>query len=226
VPNLTPSRQRRKEYRPQELLDAALDLFVERGFAATRSEDVAARAGVSKGTLYLYYPSKQDLLKAVMRCNLIDPITQSAEDIAQFQGSTAALLEQVLFTWWERLGETRASGIFKVLVAEVRNFPDIAQFYFDEMATPSKHLLGEVIQRGVDTGEFRAVNVPAVVNALVGPMVFLVLHRHSIGACSADFLLEPKPILCALIDMAINGLLPRNSADLPSPHPLKGQLSS
>ena len=66
-------RQRRKEARPQELLDAALALFVEKGFAATRAEEVAQRAGVSKGTLYLYYPSKEELFKAVVRQNLSQP---------------------------------------------------------------------------------------------------------------------------------------------------------
>ena len=74
-----PGRQRRKEARPQELLDAALDLFVEKGFAATRSEEVATRAGVSKGTLYLYYPSKEDLLKEVVRQNVVNRIFQGID---------------------------------------------------------------------------------------------------------------------------------------------------
>src|SRR5690349_24617191 len=75
---VVPPRQRRKEARPQELLDAALELFVEKGFAATRSEEVAARAGVAKGTLYLYYPSKEDLLKAVVRENLSAIISEGS----------------------------------------------------------------------------------------------------------------------------------------------------
>jgi TetR/AcrR family transcriptional regulator len=203
-------RQRRKLARPQELLDAALDLFVERGFAATRAEDVAAKAGVSKGTLYLYYPSKEDLLKAVIRLNVIDPIAESSSVIDEFEGTTTELLSTVLWTWWERIGETRASGIFKLLTTEVRNFPEVARFYFDEVITPSKHMLGQVIQRGIDRGEFRQVEVPQVVNALIGPLVFLVLHKHSLGACSAEFLLEPKPIIAALIDMSLHGLVPRH----------------
>src|SRR3982750_393592 len=104
-------RGRRKEARPGELLDAALDLFVEKGFAATRSEEVAARAGVSKGTLYLYYPSKEELLKEVIRQNVINQITEGAQIVHGFQGTTPELLETVLRLWWERIGETRASGI-------------------------------------------------------------------------------------------------------------------
>src|SRR2546425_12784691 len=111
-------RQRRKQARPQELLVAALDLFVERGFAATRSEDVAARAGVSKGTLYLYYPSKEELLKAVVRENLGNLITEAADIVGSFEGDTQQLLGTLLHTWWERIGDTPASGIFKVILTE------------------------------------------------------------------------------------------------------------
>src|SRR5205085_844794 len=126
-----PLRQRRKEARPQELLDAALDLFVEKGFAGTRSEEVALRAGVSKGTLYLYYPSKEELLKEVIRTTVVNKIAEGADMIRQFYGSTAELLATVPRLWWERVGETRASGMLKLMMSEARNFPDIAQFYVD-----------------------------------------------------------------------------------------------
>jgi len=204
-------RQRRKDARPQELLDAALDLFVERGFAATRSEDVAARAGVSKGTLYLYYPSKEELLKEVIRHNVINQIAEGAQIIRDFEGTTPELLAMVLRLWWERIGETRASGIVKLMTSEVRNFPEIAQFYVDEVVTPSNQMLEQVIQRGIDRGEFRDVNVVEVVHALVGPLVFLCLNKHSLGACSAAFLLEPKVVIGALIDMVLYGLVPREA---------------
>jgi TetR/AcrR family transcriptional regulator len=207
-----PARQRRKQARPMELLDAALDLFVERGFKATRSEDVAARAGVSKGTLYLYYPSKEELLKAVIRHNVVNQITEGSEIIRQFKGNSCELLATVLLLWWERIGETRASGIIKLMTSEVRNFPEVAQFYVDEVVTPSNQMLGQVIQRGVERGEFRAVNVPEVVHALVGPLIFLVLNKHSLGACSISFLLQPRVVITALIDMVLNGLVPRGRA--------------
>ena len=89
-------RERRKQDRPGELLEAALDLFVEKGFAATRVEEVAAQAGVSKGTLFLYFPSKEDLFKAVVRENVVAPVTQGAAEVAQFQGSTSALIEWIM----------------------------------------------------------------------------------------------------------------------------------
>src|SRR5450830_354499 len=121
-----PRWERRKDARPQELLAAALDLFVERGFASTRLEDVARRAGVSKGTLYLYFTNKEELFKAVVRDSIVPVIGAAEDSIAGFEGHSADLLRKVLGDWWERLGATKASGITKLIMAEAGNFPDIA----------------------------------------------------------------------------------------------------
>lgn len=206
---IVPLRQRRKLTRPQELLDAALDLFVEKGFAATRAEEVAARAGASKGTLYLYYPSKEELLKEVIRHNVVNEIAEGVEIIRTFEGSSSDLLALVLRLWWERVGETRASGILKLMMSEVRNFPEIAQFYVEEVTQPCDRMLAELVQRGIDRGEFRDVAVEAVVHALVAPMLFLVMNKHSLGACSAAARLDPMPIIEAHIDLVLHGLEPR-----------------
>jgi len=141
----TPPRQRRKEARPQELLDAALELFVEKGFAATRSEEVAARAGASKGTLYLYYPSKEELLKAVIRENISREIAHGQDLVRGFDGPMRELLPQLIHEWWRRIGETRASGICKLMLAEVRNFPDIGQFYREEVVEPAERMASAVM---------------------------------------------------------------------------------
>ena len=205
-----PQRQRRKEARPQELLDAALDLFVERGFAATRSEDVAARAGVSKGTLYLYYPSKEELLKEVIRHNVVNEIAEGVDIVRQFEGRSADLLAMMLRLWWERIGETRASGIIKLMTSEVRNFPEVAQFYVDEVIAPSNQLIASIIARGIARGEFRTgLNVPEVVHAIVAPLVLMAMNKHALGACSTAFQLDPKAIIEALIDLALHGLQPK-----------------
>jgi AcrR family transcriptional regulator len=178
-----PSRQRRKEARPQELLDAALALFVEKGFAAARIEEVAARAGVSKGTLYLYYTSKEELLKAVIRHYLSSEIAAGAEQIAHHQGTMTEVLCDVLPVWWQRVVDSPASGVFKLIVTEVRNFPELAEFYANEVVGPGNALIGEVIARGIRLGEFRALDVHHAVQSIVLPMVMLCLHKHSVGAC-------------------------------------------
>ena len=204
---LTPtSRQRRKDARPQELLDAALDLFVERGFAATRSEDVAARAGVSKGTLYLYYPSKEELLKEVIRHHVINPIAEGVQIIREFEGPTPELLALVLRLWWERIGETRASGIVKLMTSEVRNFPEIAQFWVDEVISPAHQMIAEIVEGGIARGEFRPVNVENVVHALVAPLLFLVMNKHSLGACVPSARLDPQAVIGAQVDLVLHGL--------------------
>ena len=208
MPSTTgPTRQRRKETRPQELLDAALALFVEKGFAATRAEEVAQRAGVSKGTLYLYYPSKEDLFKAVIRQNLSNTIAQGLDRVAAFEGTTSELLVQLAQVWWDRLCHTPAGGIIKIILAEVRNFPDLAQFYVDEVIVPAHHLLAMAVQRGVQSGEFRALPPQAVAHVLMAPIIFMALHRHSFGACPVQGeLLDPDTILKTHLDLALHGL--------------------
>ncbi|HJV63037.1 MAG TPA: TetR/AcrR family transcriptional regulator [Albitalea sp.] len=204
-------RQRRKEARPQELLDAALQLFVEKGFAATRSEEVAARAGVAKGTLYLYYPSKEDLLKAVVRENLSAVIAEGASLAGDFTGSTQELLVLLMQTWWERVGNTPASGIFKIIITEMGNFPDFARFYLDEVIEPGRQLFTQVLQRGIDSGELRPINVFETVHVLIFPMLMLCLHKHSIGVCPAINMatMDPKSFIATHVDVVTRGLLVR-----------------
>ena len=202
----TPSRQRRKEARPQELLDAALGLFVEKGFAATRSEEVAARAGVSKGTLYLYYPSKEELLKAVVRENLSGLIAEGIGIAEQFEGPASDLVALLLNTWWERVGESPASGIFKIIITEVGNFPDLALFYTEEVIRPARVLFGKVLQRGIDSGEFRPVAVNDAVHVLIFPLLMLCLNKHAVGACHVEANLEPRHFIATHVDVVLRGL--------------------
>ena len=203
-----PSRRRRKEARPQELLDSALDLFVEKGFAATQIDDVAPRAGGSKGTVYLYFPSKEELLKAVIRHNLSLTIAQADDILESFPGSTAELMKLVANTWWERVGETQASGIFKLIITEVRNFPDLQTFYAAEVIEPGERLVIRLLQRGVDRGEFRATNLYDTAHSFIFPLLMLCLHKHSIGACPAAdaFMQDPRGFIANHIDLMLHGL--------------------
>ena len=215
-------RQRRKQARPQELLDAALGLFVEKGFAASRADEVAQRAGVSKGTLYLYYPSKEELFKAVVRQNLSALIAEGEELAAAFEGSSSELLRMLLHTWWQRVGDTPAAGIHKIVLAEVRNFPELAQFYSDEVMIPADRLFSSAVQRGIDRGEFRAMPVHNVAHALIAPVIFMAIHRHSFGACPVHGALEVEPttMLDTHLDLLLRGLevrIPSDAAGQPQP---------
>lgn len=207
-PNAAPPRQRRKEARPHELLEAGLALFVEKGFAATRAEQIAARAGVSKGTLYLYYPSKEELLKAVIRERLGSAIAAGAAEAQQFRGPSADLLRDIFMGWWLRVIDSPTSGVFKLVITEVRNFPDLAGFYRQEVIEPGQRLIGAVIARGIERGEFRAdIDVALAVQSLVLPMVMLCLHKHSLGACApAGPLVEARPFVQQHLELVLRGL--------------------
>lgn len=207
TPPSPPARQRRKQARPQELLDAALELFVEKGFAATRSEEVATRAGVSKGTLYLYYPSKEELLKAVIRHNLTGLIAEGSELVDAFEGSSAELLTLMMRTWWHRVSDTPASGIFKIMLSEARNFPELAAFYNAEVIAPAEAMIRRALQRGVERGEFRTVATDEITLVLSAPILFMALHKHSLGACGIDDLVrDGHRVVETHIDVVLHGL--------------------
>ncbi|HEX4858952.1 MAG TPA: TetR/AcrR family transcriptional regulator, partial [Usitatibacteraceae bacterium] len=155
---IEPRWERRKDARPGELLAAALDLFVEKGFAATRLEDVARRAGVSKGTLYLYFDSKEELFKAVIRESYLPSLMHGESLLKDFTGSAEQLLRAFLRMWWDEVGETKQAGLTKLVIAEAGNFPEIARFYHDEVIQRANALLRHAIERGVQSGEFQPVN--------------------------------------------------------------------
>lgn len=205
---VAPGRQRRKAERPQELLEAALTLFVEKGFAATRTEEVARLAGVSKGTLYLYYPSKEELFKAVVRTHLSEVIAEGAGIVDHFEGPTSELLQVLAHTWWSRVGASKASGIMLLIVNEANNFPDLIQFYMDEVVAPAHTMLSKAVQRGMDRGEFRVMDVSAVVHALISPMHFLVMYQHCSAACTVNPVpLDPPQFIATQIELLLRGLV-------------------
>lgn len=199
-----PKRERRKEARPGELLEAALDLFVEKGFAATRSEEVAARAGVSKGTLFLYFPSKEELLKAVISENLVGRFAQWNEQFESFEGSTPDMLRFCMRIWWESVGSTKVAGITKLMLSEGRNFPDLAAFYQKEFVEPAHELLRKILRRGIDRGEFAPVDVNLAIYTVLAPMVFLMIWQYS--ACVEDGF-DPEKYLELQTETLLNGLV-------------------
>lgn len=208
-PVLGAKRERRKEARPGELLDAALDLFVEKGYAATRVEEVAARAGVSKGTLFLYFPSKDELFKAVVRESISGRLVEWNSDFEAFKGTSCEMLGYCMNSWWERVGATRASGLTKLMMSEAGNFPDIAAFYQHEVVRPGHSLIRRILQRGIDRGEFRPMDLDYAVYSVVAPMVFMILSQHSMGVCMSmadGFALDPRKYIASQLGILLNGM--------------------
>ena len=200
-----PRWTRRKEARPEEIIDAALELFVERGYAATRLDDVAARAGVSKGTLYLYFKNKEELIKAVVRHNVVPVLQHGEELVQQFSGSSADLVRQLVYGWWELTGSTKIAGIPKLIIAEAGNFPDLAKFYHDEVIQRGQSLFRRVLQRGIDLGEFREVDLDNSIHVAMAPLLMLALWRHSFACCERKKL-QPLRYLDTYLDLLLHSL--------------------
>lgn len=201
-----PRWARRKEARPQELLAAALEQFVERGYAATRLEDVARRAGVSKGTLYLYFANKEELFKAVVRENIVPVIGEAEQAIDGYVGHSATLFREIMLGWWQRIGDTPLSGISKLMIAESGNFPALARFYQEEVITRGSSIIVHMLERGIARGEFRPANPQTLASVVMAPMLMLLLSKHSFNACHARAL-EPADYLDSFIDLCLHGLL-------------------
>lgn len=180
-----PARRRRKEARPAELTAAALDVFVDKGYAATRLEDVAERAGVSKGTLYLYFENKEALFKAVVREGLLPALAEAEQLVAGFAGPADALMQVVIDTIWRLIGSQRIGGIPKLVFAEARNFPELAEFYHREVIQRGMALARAVIDHGIARGEFRAVNMDAAILVIMAPLLMRMIWNHSIDCCAA-----------------------------------------
>jgi TetR/AcrR family transcriptional regulator len=207
VSSVRSKRERRKEARPGELLAAALDLFVEKGFAATRVEEVAQRAGVSKGTLFLYFSSKEELFKAVVRENISGRFAEWGEEMKTFEGTSEELLRSCMSSWWERVGATKASGIHKLMISEAGNFPELVRFFQQEVVQPGNDLIQRILQRGVERGELRPVDPMYGIYSILAPMIFLNMWKHADGSCGdARVTLDPQQYIASQLQTLLHGL--------------------
>ena len=202
----TRARQERKEVRSQELTAAALALFVEKGFAATRLDEIAARAGVSKGTLYLYFDSKEALFLAVIREGIVPLLDEGRKLIDAHADDPLTLLRSYIHGWWALLGNTALGGVPKLMMSEAQNFPEIAQYYFEHVIHPGRAQMREILARGVAKGVFRAIDVDMMTHILIAPLLHLVMWRHSFAACCSAAALDPTRYLDTVLDVVIDGI--------------------
>jgi AcrR family transcriptional regulator len=196
--------RRRKEARPDEILAAALASFAERGFAATRLEDVAARAGISKGTLYLYFKGKEELFEAVVRATLVPNLERLEALTATFEGQSARLLERLLLTI-AGVVDSRVGAIPKLVIAEAGNFPELARFYLDEVVRRGLRLIGTILRRGIERGEFRPIDVDHAVFCVIAPMLIAALWKNSLEPHD-DAPLDAQALARAHLDLLLRGL--------------------
>lgn len=176
-----PKAQRRKEARPGEIMAAGLKAFSESGFAATRLEDVAEAAGVSKATIYLYFDSKVDLLKAIL-LDIVGARIGDIEDITKsFDGPAPDLLCMLYDRACQTIGSPDVRAIIKLILSEARNFPDITEFYWKEVAHRALHSLARVIEHGTKRGEFRPCDPVATAQSVIFPILMNALATEVFG---------------------------------------------
>lgn len=192
-------------------MDAALELFLENGFSATRLEDIAAKANVTKGTLFIYFENKEDLFKSLIREGMGQMETFKEASQLNIRVSAQGTLLFMINNWWKFLANTDFGKLPKLIVAEAANFPDVTRLYMDEVVIPGRAMITQVIQQGIDAGEFRKVDAEQAARVFLAPLYMLLVWRYS----AARF--EKTPIneleyINTHISIGIQGLLAKPSA--------------
>ena len=205
MPATAPARQRRKDDRRAGFVAAALAEFAAKGFAATRLEDVAQRAGAAKGTLYLYFDSKEALFEAVVR-EVIGPLLDRI-DAASLAGpaSSADLLRLFLRTLYHEVVATERRQIMRMLIADGARFPAMVAIYHREVISRGKRLLRSIVARGVERGEFRDAPYAAHPELLLGPAIMAAVWKMLFDAIEP---MDLETLMAAHLDLLLHGMQP------------------
>ena len=200
----TPShRQRRKESRPGEILTAALAIFHSKGFAASKIEDVALAAGVTKGTVYLYFASKEELFKAAIRETVL-PNFDRIEQATQTETSARNRLHSALRTWATGMNSCRGS-LSKLMISEAGNFPELAVFYREEVIGRFRRILIDILEYGIARGEFRPCDPTMIERILVSPIILGNIWRHTFTG-QDDIQSDSVEQAELILDVVLNGI--------------------
>ncbi len=181
-----PRYRRRKEDRPQEITAAAFDAFAEKGYASTRVEEVAKRAGVSKGLLYLYFKTKEELFKAVVRSVVIPRVEALEALMDDADMSAEAFLRGPMLGFMQQLPGSRVAVIIRLLISEAPRHPDLVDFYWDNVASRGLAAVRRILERGVENGEFRRTAINEFPQMLIAPVLMSVVWRLVFGERTLD----------------------------------------
>lgn len=200
------ARKRRPEARPEEILDAALAVFTELGFAGARVEDIAVRAGLSKGAVYVYFESKHAILTALVR-RLADRVIGAAEALVEAGAEVSAeqTLRSLLGFVVVQISDPRISAAPRLVIAESQRFPEIGAMYRDLVLARVRKLIGRLLARGVAQGMFRPVEPDVLLRMCGGP---IVAHMFLTTVFADPAIPGPSPEVLAkgIADMVLNGL--------------------
>lgn len=181
-----PKWKRRKDARPAEIVAAALTVFADKGFASARTEDIAAQAGISKGALYLYFPTKEDLFRAVVQDTMVPNIEALTVQMRAAKMPFAELVRQMLPRFAEMVTVTRLGAVTKMVVGESGNFPELARVWYDSVISKAIAILSELITDAQRRGELRSGDPRTHAFSIMGPMLMGVLWQETFSPMGGD----------------------------------------
>jgi AcrR family transcriptional regulator len=201
------SWQRRKQARPGEILEAALAVFAEKGFAAARMEDIALKAGVTKGTIYLYFPSKEEVFKQLAREHVGAALGAGIEQARNHQGSAREFLALFFTIVGGLIQRSEGAVLPKIIIGESGNFPELARFWHDEVIEKAMSMLSGVIERGIAKGELRPIMPEYAVRTIMSAILMSLIWRTVFAPFEPEPLDIPK-FLAFHLDVVMRGLAP------------------
>jgi len=201
------SWQRRKQARPGEILEAALAVFAEKGFAAARMEDIAVRAGVTKGTIYLYFLSKEEVFKSLARQHVGENLIVAAEQSKTFGGSTFDFLRVFYAHFIALVLRSDAAVLPKIIIGESGNFPELARFWREEVIEKAMALISGIVAKGIERGEIRALPPEQVAKLVMAPALMCLVWRTTFEKTAATAF-DYDEFIATHCDVFFKGLAP------------------
>lgn len=211
-----PKWRRLPEERPQQILQAAIEVFGEHGIAGAKLEEIATRAGLSKGTIYLYFQNKEELFREVVRQILV-PRMREVER-ALDAGTATEQIESYMRLQWQHFDRPGTAGWIKLVLIELPKHPDLAEFYFTEAIAVSNQVLGDILRRGMDAGEFRRAEPEAMVSVIKAIALMHVLWSQMPAPVSPARNNRRGATIDQIVDFVLHALRPE-TATMPAPTP-------
>jgi AcrR family transcriptional regulator len=213
----TPKWRRLPGERPQQILDAAFEVFGEHGLAGARLDDIAKRAGVAKGTIYLYFPHKEALFKEMIRQTVIAHLERTERTFGDDRGTATAQLRQYMRELWTVARSPAYQVVMRLVIAELHRFPELVEFYWREVVIRKQQLLDRLIRRGIAAGEFRPID-PKVAGRMMASMFAMHALWASAVPCAAILAAETsEDLFDQLTDFFFHAVAPVGVADAHSP---------
>jgi len=172
-----PRFQRRKEDRPQEITEAAFEVFAEKGYAATTVAEVAERAGVSKGLTYLYFRTKEELFKAVIKSVVIRRVDALVDAVETTKLSSEDFIRGPLLDFMKQVPGSPIAIVIRLLISEGQRHPDLVDFYWENVVSKGLTAISRFVGRGVERGEFRDTAVTDLPQLVMAPMMLSMIWR-------------------------------------------------